>query len=967
MAKGSGPSGDAMKYETQLDLTNRNNSQTQLVLLTGRDKKVLEVGPARGYVAQVLQERGCSVTGIEIDPEAARVAEQFCARMIIGDVEELSFKGLFGNEGFDVAVYGDVLEHLVHPDKVLEKTKAALKPGGYVVASIPNIAHGAIRLSLLTGTFRYTEMGLLDNTHLRFFTRETIAELFRDAGFVIKTWKRILIDPFSTEVAVREAEFPRVLVERLRGELDAVTYQYVVKAFLAPARPKSQARRPTVKGDAAIPRELSRYLSELDGQIGGLEEHVSRLDIAVSEARSESRLLRRKLRHRKRHIQELQVAVDHRSLVVEELEAKIAEKDASLAERDWRLGRYESSIGFRVLERARRLVDRLAPSGTRRRSLVTVLGRGVDVMVTEGPRGFLRRLITPWRWLPKLFQRQGPQVPDMAPPFIQGDSLNDRYQLWRWRHRVNQERAAILMREIESFAYLPTISVVMPTYNSDAKWLREAIDSVRVQVYSNWELCIADDGSTQYETRKLLRRIRRLDKRIKVKFLKDNRGIAGASNAALAMATGEFVGLLDHDDLLKPEALYEVVKAINEQRDLDYVYSDEDKVELDGKTLDPFFKPDWSPDLLMSVNYVTHFSVFRKELVDRIGGFREGYDGSQDYDLQLRISEQTERIHHIPMPLYSWRKVPGSAAASDTAKPYAYEAAKRALSDALERRGLKGEVEDGPFKGYYRIRYAIEGNPKVSIVIPTRDRIRLLKGCIDSIRSRSTYKNYEICIVNNRSRDPETLEYLREFDGRVIQYPEEFNYSRMNNLAAESMDGDFLLFLNNDTEVLSQEWIEALLEHAQRAEVASVGARLLYPDGTPQHEGIIVGPGAGLAGNVDTGGYFGLGLCVRNCAAVTGACMMVRTEVFRELGGFEERLSVAYQDVDFCLRAREKGYLTVFTPHAVLSHREGATRGRKGQTHPRENESFFRRRWGRYRDPYYSPNFDIDRPFVLRV
>jgi GT2 family glycosyltransferase len=358
-------------------------------------------------------------------------------------------------------------------------------------------------------------------------------------------------------------------------------------------------------------------------------------------------------------------------------------------------------------------------------------------------------------------------------------------------------------------------------------------------------------------------------------------------------------------------------------------------------------------------------SVFKKELVDRLGGFRKGFDGSQDYDLILRATEVAEHIVHIPRPVYSWRKVPGSAAASSEAKPYAYEAAKRALQESLERRGYTGEAQDGPFMGHYRVRYDLRQRPRVSILIPTRDRLDLLRPCVDSVRERTTYESYEVIIVDNDSAEPEMLEYLSGFDGRVIRHPGPFNYARMMNAAVEQVDTPVVVLLNNDTEVISAGWLEAMLEHGQRPEVAGAGARLLFRDDTPQHEGILVGIGGGLAGNMVAERY-GFGVATRDVSAVTAACMLTRTEVFRELGGFDEGLAVAYNDVDFCLRAREKGYLIVYTPHAMLYHDSGGSRGMDG-AQPPEDRTRFRSRWGDYRDPYYSPNFDIERPFKIEL
>jgi GT2 family glycosyltransferase len=584
--------------------------------------------------------------------------------------------------------------------------------------------------------------------------------------------------------------------------------------------------------------------------------------------------------------------------------------------------------------------------------------RGLNIILTEGLWTLLRRAAQVWRWLPRL---RRPSVHDQLTP------LDDQYQIWLQAHELTARRARRLKREAAGLPYRPLVSIVMPVYNPEPAWLREAIDSVQAQLYDNWELCIADDGSNRHGVRELLEAYSRTDGRIKVTYLGKNRGIVAASNTALGLATGEFVGFLDHDDELKPDALFEVVKLLNERRDLDFIYSDEDKKDSDGRLVEPFFKPDWSPELLMSVNYVTHFSVYRKELVDRLGGFRHGYDGSQDYDLALRATESTDRIAHIPKPLYTWRRGAQSAASSEDVKKFAIRTGKKALKDALKRRGLRGDVVDGLWKGRYRVKYEIEGNPKVAVVIPTRDRVDLLRRCVESIRKKSSYKNYEIIVVDNDSQERETLEYLSSFKGRVLRYPHEFNFSKMINLAAREADCDFLLFLNNDTEAISLDWIEAMLEHCQRPEVAAVGARLFYPDGRVQHEGIIMGLGGGCAGNADHGGYFALGECVGNCVAVTAACVMTKPSVFQELGGFNERLRVAFNDVDYCLRAVEKGYRIVYTPHAVLYHHEGGTRGK---LHPDDDELLFRKLWGNpgeYRDPYYNPNLDLWRPFTLRL
>jgi glycosyltransferase involved in cell wall biosynthesis/2-polyprenyl-3-methyl-5-hydroxy-6-metoxy-1,4-benzoquinol methylase len=949
--------GQALKYETVVDLSDRNNSQTLLVLLTGENKDVLEIGPAQGYMTKVLQERGCKVTAVELDPAAAKLAEPYCERMIIGDVEQLNLGMTFPKERFGVVIFGDVLEHLVDPEHVLAEIATLLEPGGYVVASIPNVAHGSVRLALLSGEFPYTEVGLLDSTHLRFFTRRTIEELFANAGFDIQKWENVLIDPFETELRLEEKDFPAYLVDQLRQDPEALVYQYVVKAEPDPSvRPRHGVR----SAESSVVSRLRDHIAMLENQLTEKDRELQRKDgvIAKRDAR---------LAGRDRTIRALEATIGRQEAAIEDKDSAISDKELRL---EAAMAQYEvltTTIGYRALELARWRLRRLAPPETRRRSIVNLIGHAADVLVSRGVGAFFSGLLKFWKWMPRLWKRAPVrhQEPPKGPP--ETLPMDEQYQLWLQREALTDDRRRELERQASQFNYRPKLSIVTPVYNTDPRWLSEAIDSVRRQLYDNWELCLADDGSTQSSTQKVLRRYRRRDRRIKVTRLDANQGIAAASNAGLAIATGEFVALLDHDDELKEDALFEVVKLLNERRDLDFIYSDEDKKDMEGRLVEPFFKPAWSPDLLMSVNYVTHFSVYRKEILDQVGGFRVGYDGSQDYDLVLRVSELTDRIGHIPRPLYSWRKVAGSAAASLDAKQYAYDAGTRALKDALQRRGYQGDVKKGLVRGRYRVRYAIKGSPKITVIIPTRDRVDMLRRCVESIKEMTTYKNYEIVIVDNESSDEETLEYLHAYEGTVIPYPYPFNYAKIMNTAARQVTCDALLFLNNDTEVLSREWMEAMLEHGQRPEVAVVGARLVYRHGRVQHEGIVMGFLGGSAGNVDHGGFFALGETIRNCSAVTGACMLTRPEVYWELGGLDETLGVAFNDVDFCLRAREKGYQIVYTPYALLKHHESATRGR---LHPDEDEAFFRKRWGNpgeFRDPYYNPNLDLIRPFNIRL
>jgi GT2 family glycosyltransferase len=521
----------------------------------------------------------------------------------------------------------------------------------------------------------------------------------------------------------------------------------------------------------------------------------------------------------------------------------------------------------------------------------------------------------------------------------------------------------------QSLSQKPRISIITPTYNAPLPYLKQAIESVRAQAYDNWELCLCDDGSTDPQVRQLLRQVAKEDKRIRVRILKTNHGISGASNEALRLATGDFVGFLDHDDELAPFALYEVAKLLNEHPDADLIYSDEDKCTPEGNRYDPFFKPDWSPDLMRTSNYLCHFTVVRTALVRDVGGFRRGYEGSQDYDLFLRVIERTERIHHIPKVLYHWRAIPSSTASSPAAKMNAHEAARRALEEHLKRTKQDAKVLPGNTVGRWRIRYARKGRPRVSIIIPTGGRMDILEQCLTGVVERTTYRNFSIIIVDN-SKDDRVQELLRRLDGKLpgMRYLDHrnrpFNFSLMNNHAAKVADSPLLLFLNDDAVPLNPDWLDAMIEHAQRPEVGAVGAKLLFPDGTIQHAGVVFGvfENTGhafkyLPGDERIPIYFDFPNVVRNCSAVTAACMMMRREVFWEVGGFDEvHLAVAFQDVDLCLRLREKGYRIVYTPYAKLTHHEAKTKVEKIPN--RYEDRYMKQKWAHViaRDPYYNVN-----------
>ncbi|MBF2014659.1 MAG: glycosyltransferase [Rivularia sp. T60_A2020_040] len=529
-------------------------------------------------------------------------------------------------------------------------------------------------------------------------------------------------------------------------------------------------------------------------------------------------------------------------------------------------------------------------------------------------------------------------VPSHALPNIpQSDDIN--YQKWLNNNYPTPEILKQKAIKVEELTYQPLFSLIMPVFNTPTKFLKEAIESVLNQVYPYWELCIADDASSDNQVRKILEEYSAKDSRIKVIFRTENGHISRCSNSALEIATGEFIALLDHDDLLTPDALYEIASLLNEHPEADMIYSDEDKINGNGKLQDPFFKPDWCPDSFLSRMYTCHLGIYRRELLKTIGGFRTGYEGSQDYDLVLRFTEKTTRIFHIPKILYHWRIHPQSAASKPDQKPYAVIAAENALADALVRRGEDGRVTQAEsLVGHYIIRYTIKDYKLVSIIIPTRDLGKILDKCLTSIFEKTVYPNYEIILIDNGSQEQETADIFAKWQQKepdrfkCYQFDIPFNYSKINNYGVEKAQGDYLLFLNNDTEVLTSDWIDAMVEQAQRTSIGAVGALLLYPDNTIQHAGVVMGIG-GVANHshkhfpVNSPGYFGQILTVNNYSSVTAACLMCRREVFEAVGGFEEQLSVAFNDVDFCLKIVEKGYRNIYLPHVVLYHYESKSRG----------------------------------------
>jgi len=557
--------------------------------------------------------------------------------------------------------------------------------------------------------------------------------------------------------------------------------------------------------------------------------------------------------------------------------------------------------------------------------------------------------------------------------FGKEDVAEGGYEAWFARHKA--DKRVLRRQKHASFAQKPLISIVIPLYCTPLPYLKELIESVRRQSYENWQLCLAD-GSPDDKAKEFLEKHYGREKRIVYQKLKENGGISANTNAAAELAKGEYLMFCDHDDTLEPDALYEIVKAINDT-DADVVYTDEDKVSMDGQHyFDPNFKPDFNLFRLRENNYICHIFVVRKSLTDETGMLRSEFDGAQDFDFILRCCEKAKKITHIPKVLYHWRCHMDSTAADPSSKAYAYEAGRKAIREHYQRMGIDAKVDMTERPGWYRSHIKVQGNPMVSIIIPNKDHTDDLELCLFSMSRKSTYRNYEVLIVENNSEKEETFEYYKKLPERypkvrVLTWEKEFNYSAINNFAAKEAQGEYLLFLNNDVEILTPDWIEEMLQNCQQENVAAVGVKLYYPDDTIQHAGVVLGLG-GIAGHImcrasrEDPGYFGRMISVQEISAVTAACMMVKKSEFDSVKGFDETFQVAFNDIDLCMKFRAAGKKIVFTPYAELYHYESKSRGLEDT--PEKQFRFdkevkrFQEKWAQQLemgDPYYSPNLSV--------
>lgn len=1247
-----------MKYDFSLDMKTEN-SLSLIIKNIKHGSIILEFGPGNGRMTKYLKEElNCEIYIVEIDEEAGMQAAKYSSDYFIGDIEEYIWIKKFQGIKFDYIIFADVLEHLYQPKEALDKSLDLLKDDGSVFISIPNIAHNSIIIDLMNNNFNYKEIGLLDNTHIRFFTYNTIIRLFQESNLEI-------VKQLATYSKVGETEFnnsynelsPQMIYELKNKEYGEV-YQFVFEVkrkenlkedkeifidrikkvqqhyytqlffdlgngfneensilkqindvkneieFCIPENEEIKQIRVdlintssvivieqislVVKGeyikadivshnakyvadnmyifDTNDPQilidtnshqdmqkviikyqiflaemnlnESESYLSNIfvykDSQLSKLKLETDKEKEAIGKELSEvyeeieaiSKELNEVYEEKKVISYELIKACEEKEAITNKKNNELLEKDKIILEKEillnslinsksWKITKplrvgkdlvmrlfnnknsHKSEIKYQHsnfsyivsifrfinLKNVKKALFYISKFGIREFShilksklikitdnsnytLLPVIETDMLHHQTHKPYNLCQELsgsftfpldslcridiltanyrtITSGIRL-KLFDENGNLVRSAIVPGDQIkdcdytafsfepiiDSANkiyrfvlkglgepyaaawyneeasdndiciagegcinckiysskkyeDSYQIWI--EKSEPSKKALELQAKFDFNYRPKISIIVPTYNTPLNFLIDMIESVISQTYANWELCIADGGSRNIELKQKIKEYADKHNNIKYTLLKENMGIVGNTNKAADLATGDYIALLDHDDMLAPNALFEVVSVLNQDTSIDFIYSDEDKISEDGsRRFEPHFKPDWSPDTLRSYNYITHLSVIKAELFNSIGRFRPGYDGSQDYDLILRATEKAEKIFHIPKVLYHWRTSSNSTSENPAAKSYAFEAAKRALKDHLNRVGLKGNVEDGLFISSYKTTFEIANEPLVSIIIPNKDLSDDLSRCINSILNKSTYRNYEIIIVENNSTVKQTFELYEKLKKdkriRVLEWKNPFNYSAINNYAVGYSNGEVLLFLNNDTEIISEDWIERMLEHAQRKEVGAVGAKLYYPDNTIQHAGVILGIG-GVAGHLhkyssrESFGHVGRLKVVQNLSAVTAACLMMRKEVFCEIQGFDKEFAVAFNDIDMCQKVREKDYLIIWTPYTELYHYESKSRGYEDTEEKRRRfkseVDLFYRKWGdvlKFTDPYYNPNFTLDKEdFSLRI
>ncbi len=633
-----------------------------------------------------------------------------------------------------------------------------------------------------------------------------------------------------------------------------------------------------------------------------------------------------------------------------ELQERLRKKDQELKQALSELEAIKSARSYKFMTKLWHWRRRVFPEGTLRNELYTLCILFTSTISSEGPVSAVRQTSHYLMIMAASF-------------FSKAYSINRSYQAWMERNEPGPEEFPRLQKEAEAISYKPLFSIVLMTAGRDSSWHRAALESVRQQIYPHWQLCLPLKEDSASDSQPILDKDLQ-DRRVKIIRFTEKQDRGRTMNAALESTTGEFICIIGQDCELAPWALLEIARTLNVSQETELFYTDEDVLNIDGSRREPFFKPGFSPDLLMGMNYIGRFIIICRKLIEEIGGFRDEFPGAEEYDLIVRAAERARKVARIPKVLYHVRELPREARYDATTKQSSQSAQAKVIEDALSRRGRPGKVEQLT-PSTFKVMYVIEGNPLVSIIIPAKNKAGFTKRCIGSIEKKSTYRHFEIIVVDNGSTQLAAKKYLDSIRGKpnrlVLDFPEAFNYSRMNNFAAKHARGDFLLFLNNDTEVITRDWLEEMIGYAQHKEVGAVGVKLLYPNRRVQHGGVILGIGetachAFYGMRKNDPGYMRLASVVRNCSAVTAACMMVRRCIFKEVGGFDETFLVAFSDVDVCMKLLEKGFFNVYTPFSLLRHYEGKTRGRY---YPNADTLHFIEKWRESLnkcDPFYNPN-----------
>ena len=869
------------KYDFVLDLDSDNSLKWINECLTD-NSIILEFGPANGRLTKYLVEkRHCTVDIVEIEAEAGEQAAKFARNSLIGteegDIERFIWEEKLEGIKYDYIIFADVLEHLYRPDLVLEKCKKLLNEKGKIVFSVPNIAYNGLILNLLRDRFEYTSIGLLDDTHIRFFTYYSIVELIKKLNMHIVFQGGTQSEVGTNEVTGRYEFFSDYNSDIIKSHSYGSVYQFIIAIQFEPG-------------------DVIDKLTPISDIIQENFENYVNPNVLLEE--------------KDRLIEETSQSLAEKSRLLEETSKSLAEKSRlleetsqSLAEKSELLGKVLSSKSWKITGPLRALKRFIHSYGRK-----NVIGHSPDCKA----------------------------VIDFSDPLLfQKYRLEDVQSLVRYQRWLKEEDAKEV--HYKDLPFRPKFSFVIPVYNTVASQLEECIRSVLAQTYDNYELILVDDGSSLDSIRPVLHSFEKNEK-VSVIYKKENGHISEATNGGIQVATGEFIVFMDCDDLVDKDALYWFAEKLNENSELDFIYSDEDKITEDGKIRHmPFFKPEWSPDLFMSMMYTNHLGVYRTEIVKQIGGLRTEFNGAQDYDMTLRFMEVSNntRVGHIPRILYHGREREESVAVSASAKDYVVIAAGRAKEDCLKRRRIVARIEDIPEISQSRIVYEVLGQPLVSIIIPSKDNPTMLKQCITSIQRITTYNNYEIIVVDNGSNEKNKNEietFLLEYGYKYIYEAQDFNFSHMCNCGVTYSHGEFLLFLNDDVEVFQPDWLDRMLGQAMQNHTGAVGVKLYYPNTTIiQHDGVIStksGPDHSFLKEDDNKVlYYCRNRADCNYLAVTGACLMVEKRKFEAVGCFNEKLAVAFNDVDLCFKLYEKGYYNVLRNDVIAYHYESYSRG----------------------------------------